>query len=115
MTPKAIKNTRLGPERIIQNKLVIKLKGLGWVVRETHGNAYQNGFPDLYAAHKSYGARWIEVKNPDSYSFTAAQMEFFPQLTSVGVGVWILISDTEDEYKKLFKPANWWLYLSIMK
>lgn len=115
MTPKKIQNMKRGPERIIQDDLIAFLRLRGWVVRETHGNLYQNGFPDLYCAHSSYGARWIEVKNPASYQFEASQLEFFPQLYSVGVGVWVLVAATEEEYKKLFKPCNWWQYLSCAK
>lgn len=115
MNPKKIVNTKRGPERIIQDALIDFLLVRRWVVRETHGNVYQNGFPDLYIAHKTYGQRWVEVKNPLSYSFTAAQLEFFPQLSSVQVGVWILTAATEYEYKKLFLPANWYTYLSVAK
>ncbi len=60
-----------------------------------------------------YGARWIEVKNPVSFKFENSQLEFFPQLASVGVGVWVLTAATEEEYRKLFKPRNWWQYLSV--
>jgi hypothetical protein len=80
-------------------------------VKSTHGNIYQYGFPDLYIAHRSYGVRWIEIKNPDGYRFTGAQLEFFHQLASAGVGVWVLTAATEDEYKKLFSPANWHYFL----
>ncbi len=73
------------------------------------------GLPDLYCAHSVFGTRWIEVKNPLSYSFTKAQMEVFPMLTSKGVGIWILVAATDEEIKKLLQPANWWQYLSIMK
>lgn len=72
---------------------------------------YSYGFPDLYGAHKKYGPRWIEVKNPDRYSFTAAQMETFPQLTEKGIGIWIMTAANEGEYHKLFEPPNWESYL----
>ncbi len=115
MTPKKIINLKRGPERIIQDDLTKYLKNRDWLVRETHGNVYQNGFPDLYIAHFSYGQRWVEVKNPLSYSFTAAQLEFFPLLQSKGIGVWILVAANETEYKKLFQPSNWHRYLSVAK
>ena len=111
--PKKTKKT--GPERIIQNSLISMLMLKGWGVKETHGNIYQFGFPDLYTFNKSYGTRWIEVKNPLAYSFTPAQLETFHQFASQGVGVWILTAATEDEYKKLFKPPNWVYFLNIMK
>lgn len=77
---------------------------------ETHGNLYQRGFPDLYCTHPKHKQRWIEVKNPDNYSFTPAQLENFP-LISKGAGIWILVAATQDEYKKLFQAPNWWKYL----
>lgn len=82
----------------------------------THGNALQKGFPDLYAVHDVYGQRWIEVKNPNYYSFTRYQLKYFPQINKAGIGIWILIDATIDEYKKLFDkkyiPAgNWQEYL----
>lgn len=77
----------------------------------THGNEYQSGFPDLYCANKDYGTRWIEVKNPPHYTFTPAQRVHFHALTGQGVGIWILVDDTEFEYNKLTKPPNWTTYL----
>lgn len=108
-TPK-IRNFNSGPERIIQDAIIEMLKIRDWYVMETHGNAFQRGFPDLYATHSKYGGRWIEVKNPEAYSFTAAQMECFPKLSANGTGIWILASATELEYQKLFAPPNWWVY-----
>lgn len=115
MEPKELINTKSGPERIQQDLVVAKLRRQGWVVRETHGNAYQNGFPDIYAAHTSYGARWIEMKVKDKYAFTPAQLKFFPELASVGVGVWILTDDSDAEFRKLHFPANYHTYLSVFK
>ena len=111
--PKARK--KRGPERIIQDDLVRLLKGYDWFVKETHGNMYQSGFPDVYAFHKSYGQRWIEVKNPDSYSFTSAQLEWFPMFSAHQCGIWILTAATETEYRKLFSAANWHIYLNIWR
>lgn len=69
------------------------------------GNAYQYGVPDLYAAHLRHGTRWIEVKNPVSFSFTPAQSIEFPRMKAAGVGIWILFG--VQDIKKLFEPANW--------
>ena len=104
-----------GPEEIIQDAIVLMLRGKGWYVQETHGNMYQRGFPDLYTTHSRYGPRWVEVKNPEKYSFTPAQLEHFPKLCANGSDVWILIAATEHEYKKLFIRGNWYSYLSVMK
>lgn len=76
---------------------------------------YQSGFPDIFATHRRYGARWIEVKYKLAYSFTPAQMECFPKLCANGSGVWILTSADDDELEKLFKPSNWHYYLGVMK
>lgn len=102
-----------GPEAKIQRELIDFLKVRDWLVKETHGNIYQFGFPDLYAAHRKYGQRWVEVKNATKYEFTPAQLEFFPQLVAHGIGVWILVAATEAEYEKLFKPCNWYHYLMM--
>lgn len=101
---------RDGPEAIIQERLVGRLKALDWVTMVTHGNIYQYGFPDVYAANRKHGPRWIEVKALPHYSFTPAQCHFFPLLHSAGVGIWILVDSTDAEIKKLFKPANWMEY-----
>lgn len=103
------------PERIIQDDLIMYLRARSWFVRETHGNAYQNGFPDLFTSHVRYGARWIECKVAEKYSFTAAQLEVFPQFVAAGSGIWILTAASDTEYAKLFKSCNWWQYLSVMK
>jgi hypothetical protein len=106
---------RKGPEGKIQWKLVRYLRARGWVVMETHGNLYQKGFPDLYCTHIKYGARWVEVKNPLSYSFTTEQYHSFPLLESGGAGVWILVAATEEEYLKLWRPSNYHHYMKEMR
>jgi len=106
-----------GPEHAIRQAIRDMLTLKGWYVMVTHGNMYQSGFPDLYATHSRYGARWIEVKLPEGKGskFTPAQTECFPKLTANGTGVWILTADTEAEYQKLFARPNWWQYLSAFK
>jgi len=103
------------PETRIQKAIIKFLRAREWCVKETHGNMYQSGFPDLYACHLRYGSRWIEIKQSTGYKFTPAQLETFPEWASKGVGVWIMTGANEEEYKKLFKPANWNWYLQIMK
>lgn len=109
---------RNNPEQKIQDHIIEFLSIRGWVVMPTHGNMYQQGFPDLYCLHHNYGAKWIEVKNPKGYSFTPAQRKYFPiiaQALEMGPdhrqGIWILTAATEEEYKKLFGPQNWYTYL----
>ncbi len=98
-----------GPERRIQDRIIEALELDGWYVLETHGSLYQCGFPDLYACKKGEGQRWIEVKNPDGYSFTGAQLETFPRMMAEGVGIWILTSETQLD--RLHNKPNWTEYL----
>lgn len=103
--------SKKGPESKIQRDIINMLRIKGWYVMVTHGGMFQSGFPDLYATHSKYGARWIEVKNAKAYSFTAAQLECFPKLTANGTRIWVLVGASEEEYAKLFKEANWYYYL----
>jgi hypothetical protein len=91
----------------IQRKLVEFLRARGWHVERMFANSYQVGCPDLYCFHKEQGARWIEVKRPDGYSFTRAQKFKFPQWEQAGIGIWILTAASEEQYKLLFGPPNW--------
>ncbi len=105
------KYKKSGPEKIIEDGLKAYLKALDWLVIKTHGNEFQMGLPDLYCAHYTLGQRWIEVKNPEKYSFTPAQMEVFPAMQSKGIGIWILTAYDKYEYDKLFQPYNWHRFL----
>lgn len=107
-----------GPEYHIQRKIIRKLELLGWYVKNTHGNMFQAGFPDLYATHKIHGVRWIEVKVKMGSSFTKAQKECFPLFAANGTKIWVLVSDHDSEIKKLFyRDAsgelidNWYWYV----
>jgi len=86
------------------------LRSKGWYVKRIPGTMYLSGMPDLYASHSSYGPRWIEIKVPEQYSFTGAQMDNFPKLAANGTPIWILVAATEEEYQKLFQEANWFQY-----
>ena len=103
------------PEDKIRDDLIVLMSKLGWLCEITHGNLYQYGFPDIYAMHSSYGTRWIEVKNPNGYSFTPAQIKKFPLWMSHGVGIYILMAATMDEYQRLFGPPNWYCFLTRHK
>jgi hypothetical protein len=94
-----------GPEAEIQDRVLLKLRDDGWFCKELHGDLYQYGMPDIFACKKGHGWRFIEIKNPKGYRFTAAQQEAFPRLQSEGVGVWILTS--EQQVDKLAGPPNW--------
>lgn len=97
---------RQNNERKIQDAFVLKLRSLEWFVKETHGNKYQSGLPDLYATHSLFGARWIEMKYGYEFSFTPAQIKDFPKFAANGSPIWIISEATDPEYEKLFKPAN---------
>ncbi len=106
-------NTRKkkAPEKAIQLAIIAMLEKKSWFCKSTHGSVYQSGFPDVYACHQTFGARWIEVKNKEKYQFTAAQLKDFHMMNAHGVGIWVLSAATEEEYKKLFGPQNWYTYL----
>ena len=105
--PRGLQKSVEESEAHIQDKLIAFLRARDWVVMQTHGNLYQCGFPDLYALHHIYNARWIEVKKPHKFSFTPAQRKYFPLMHSSGVGIWVLQGYTEDQYQRLFRPPNW--------
>lgn len=111
---KAKGNRQTGPEAKIQEAIIAALRAADWLVVVTHGNEFQKGLPDLYCAHNVYGQRWIEVKNPEAFRFTPAQLKLFPEMTAKGVGIWVLGSAEPKELQLLMKPANWWQYLGIV-
>jgi len=105
-----IKRRKHGPEWYIRRDIIELLKARGWLVEITHGNQYQSGLPDLYVAHPRYGKRWIDAKNPGEYTFTRAQKQKWPVWDEFGIGIWILIAGTQEEYDKLFQAPNWRQY-----
>lgn len=95
-----------GPEYHIQEDLMEYMKARGWLVERMIGNAFQVGIPDLYCFHPRWGERWIDVKNPESYSFTKAQRIKWPVWEDYKCGIWILTAASQEEYDKLFAPPN---------
>src|SRR5690606_15387752 len=89
-------------ESSIQERIKKFLEGKGWFVFVTHGNNFQSGLPDLYCIHERYGTRWVEVKRPKGYVFTRAQKVNFHKFSEKGVGIWVLVDATEEEYERLF-------------
>ena len=102
-------------ENIIQSAIIKMMRSKEWYIINMHGNEFQMGVPDLYCCHKRHGTRWVEVKVKDKYRFTPAQIDVFPELAAKGVGIWVLTGASEEQYAKLFKPANWWAFLDVMK
>jgi hypothetical protein len=114
MEPPKIVNNSQGEEDIIEKALIDFLTLRGWFVKKLHGNLYQFGMPDLYCTHSRYGVRLIEVKKRKGSVFTPAQLETFPKLIANGSPIWILVDATEEEYKKLWKPSNYWQYCFLL-
>ena len=102
-----IKQAKHGPEHKIQQDIVEFLECRGWHVERIVGGMYQSGLPDLYIGHPKWGSRWLEVKNPNRYSFTRQQKHKFPVFEKYRIGIWILTAATQKEYDKLFGPPNW--------
>lgn len=106
-----IKRPKRGPEWYIQRNIKAMLEARGWHVERLIGNAFQTGIPDLYCFHKKYGERWIDAKQPKHYNFTKAQRYKWPLWTAAGIGIWILVGATQEEYDKLFQRPNWQTYI----
>ena len=109
---KFVKKNLRGPESIIETDIMKMMRHKGWLVRKMHGDANNNGWPDLYCTHSKYGIRWVEVKLPDMKGsrWTQAQKEWFPKMQANGTRIWVLTGDSEDEYRKLFADANFYFY-----
>ncbi len=109
-TIKRIKAAK-GPEARIQQAIIAFLEDRGWEVKVMSASLYIYGFPDLWAGHRKYGERWIECKNPASYKFTPAQLEFFPIMIACKCPIFILTAADEENYKRLFGKSNLWIYM----
>ena len=111
MEPYNPRNHAKGPEAKIQDALIKFLRERGWFVKVMHGNMFMSGMPDLFAIKKQHGQRLIEVKQPVKFTFTPAQWLDFPRMVAEGARIWVLTAATEEEYKKLFKRPNLWVYM----
>ncbi len=110
---------RIGPaqdlEEVIQDAIIKELKIRDWHVMVTHGNLYQQGFPDLRVCHAEYGPRWLEVKRPPpDFHFTRAQLLHFPIMCAKKDLIWIATSHVGVE-DILMQPYNWWKYLPVVQ
>ena len=100
------------PEAAIQKRIIAMLRDRGWFCRSTHGNAYQRGFPDIFAYNDSFaklpwGAlRWIDCKVKGRSRYTKAQCQEWPEWELGNVGIWIMFEGDDENYKNLFQPPN---------
>jgi hypothetical protein len=88
----------------------------GWKVKKTHGNQYQEGFPDSYCYHHMFSPRWVEFKvwDGNTLSLTSSQKRCFPEMMTRQVPIFVIIhtdlrgnqSELERMYKKLFTEPN---------
>ena len=102
-----------GPEWFIQQKIIKYLQDRGFFVKIITASLYLSGMPDLYATHRVYGPKFIEVKVENRWSFTKAQKETFPELLGHGTPIWIMFEADDANYKLLFEPCNCPFYLAI--
>jgi hypothetical protein len=91
-------------EKAIQKRITKALQSEGWFAKWTHGNKFQSGVPDVYAHHRVYGPRWIEVKKPKGSRLEDTQYEVFAAWEERRVGVWVL---TDADLGLLLRPPNW--------
>lgn len=102
----------------LESNLATHFKSLferhGWAVFNTHGNAYQKGFPDKYCIDlkKRHGQRWVELKRTCG-KYTKDQLKTFPLFEQAGIGIWTVTEATEAIYNEIVcgKP-NWRAFLT---
>jgi hypothetical protein len=95
-------------EAVIQDRIRRALASAGFTICDkSHGNMYQQGWPDLYAFHPHRGHKWIEVKTPTG-SLTPAQRARFACWHVAGVQVHVLCNT---DLSIIYQPGNWheWL------
>jgi hypothetical protein len=102
--------SKTGPEAIIQRNFIDYLKDRNWGVERMIGNALQMGIPDIYIMHPEHKTRWVDLKNPLDYEFTAAQRYKWPRWEQKGTGIWIITGWSDADYDVLFGPPNWRQY-----
>jgi hypothetical protein len=100
-TKRVERRSSSGPERDLQEVIKAKLRATGWHCVDLYGHTFSHGFPDMYACHRDFGSRWVEVKA--SLKFTPSQKKIFPLMTAAGAGIWVL---TSEDVGPLFRKAN---------
>ena len=97
---------KASPELKIRSAIRTMLQARGWHVEIMHGNKYQHGIPDLWIWHAEWDFRWVDCKTPKKNSLTKRQCQKWPVWEKKGIGVWIMVAATQDEYDKLMGPPN---------
>ena len=95
---------RNNPEAQIEKAIIRYLRARGWYARHIE----VEGMPDIYATHKQFGMRWIEVKLPQmrGSKFTKAQKKNFPELIIHGTQIYIMTAASDGQYKMLFNTCG---------
>jgi len=68
------------------------LKGQGWHCENIHGNAYQDGLPDLYAVRngRQIFVEYKVIEDSGYVSYTPAQKRKFPVLMANGTPIYVI-------------------------
>lgn len=99
-------------ETQIEKKIIHELEKQGWFVKKVHGSGTSKNWPDLFCAHKVYGKRWIEIKQPRG-RLSGGQIKEFIKWSEHLIGIWIL-TRVEDIYKLKYQP-NFPQYLRLQQ
>lgn len=93
------------PETDLWRALRTLMQRDGWYVKKMHGSKFQSGLPDVYASHRQFGERWIELK-VDNNTLEQSQISEFGKMSAGGCRIFILrkISEYPDV---LFRAPNW--------
>lgn len=84
------------------------MEARGWLVEKVTASAYLIGWPDVFACHREFGQRWIEMKRPNVGRLNDDQRRVFMKWHNAGVRIWVVTS--VEEYGLLFKEPNWFWY-----
>jgi len=102
------KKPRTNPEAAGANRLSRLMRRKGWMIWKHGAGKFVSGWPDYYAAHPSWGTKWIETKAPGG-KLRPSQIKRFSAMSKYGVEIWVL--EDERDYMKLFKKPNWRMYM----
>lgn len=105
----------------VAEPFILTMESRGWTCENIVGSLMQNGLPDYFCYHPSYGSKWVEFKvfRDDKSNYvktTPAQKIKFPAMLACGVPIYAIADhDLRGEqgykkrlalYKKLFEEPN---------